>query len=135
MKFSTLGGLFSHYHEVRAGLSSVRTGTPTPEAIRQEVFSSEPVKSRDAVEYRYALVGDVKLYLRRLEWYDAYILLCRMVKPHEEPVVYRDIPKLLKQAGHPYPRAFNHHNHVYERFRKVIRPLAEDHFRERGYLR
>jgi hypothetical protein len=127
--------MFSHYHEVRAGLESVRTGTPTPESLRQEVNTSEPVKARDSLEYRKAFVGDVQLYLRKLEWWEAYILLARMVKPWEEQVTWYGIAKHLKRVGHDYPRSFRDGSNIARTYRNVIKPLAEDHFRDRGYLR
>jgi hypothetical protein len=137
LKFSTLGGLFSHYHEVRASMSGARTNMPDAEALRMECFVGNPVKARSGMEYRKALVGDVQLYLRQVEWWEAFILLGRMRPPGHEQISWGGIVKILQRVsnGRGYPKYMKDKRNVASRYRKNILPLAEDHFRQEGYLR
>jgi hypothetical protein len=108
---------------------------PDAESLRLEVFTGEAVKARDAIEYRNAFVVDVQIYLRSLEWWEAYIILGRMVKPGEDQVTWRKLVAKLKDIGQPYPKKLKHHSNLFVQYRDIIKPNAEAYFRDRGYIR
>jgi len=90
MRFHTLGGIFSYYHELRESLMSAKTNMPMPEALRQEVFVSNPEKARSGIEGKYAFIADVQNAVNRLKWY-------------ESEVIWGRFPP---RAGGSWPRAF-----------------------------
>ena len=135
MTHETLIGMFHHYYDVRAGLESARTNMPDPEALRLETSDCNPVKARDAQEYRKAFVGDVGIYLKKIEWHERYIMLARMVKPGEEQVGWTRIIRRLNRIGKPFPKSLKDISNLRNAYRDRIKPHAEAYFRERGYLR
>jgi hypothetical protein len=107
---------------------------PDPESLRRECFIGNPVKARDGMEYRKALVGDVHAYLRGVEWWEAMILASRLRPANEEPLSWEKIVKILSQVDRPYPKYMRDKRHVRARYYDAFKPLAEDHFRREGYL-
>jgi hypothetical protein len=126
--------MFSHYYEVREGLSSSRTNTPQPEVLREEIFTSNQVKARSAVEYRAAFVADIDNYLKRLDWYDCEVMLGRMPEPGCKQVAWRKLSKVIKADIRTCPRNLSDHSNLAKRYYKSLVPDAERYFRDRGYL-
>lgn len=135
--FDTLGGLFSYYHELRASLCTVPTNMPDCEVIRSGMNPGDPVKARDLVEYRKAMVGDVQIYLYRLPWYDSTVLVGRNPPPGYKQITWRRLVKDLRRMSHGrgYPKSYLSHGNLFRRYKDKIKPVAEAHFRAIGYLR
>jgi hypothetical protein len=127
--------MFAYYHEVRAALCSPRTNMPQPEALRQEIFVSNPKKARSVLECKKAFVGDVEIYLRRIEWWERIAIEGRMVAPGEDQVSWNKLAKRIGKEGRPLPRALKNMGNLFREYRDIIRPNAEAYFRDRGYLR
>jgi hypothetical protein len=71
---TTLRGLFMRYYEVRESLGAPKTSMPQPESLKREVFVSNPQQARDSIEYQWAFLCDVELYLDRIDWHDKVII-------------------------------------------------------------
>ena len=125
--------MFSHYHEVRASLTGARTSMPDSEALRLEVFTGEPVKARDSQEYRQALIADIELYLKRIEWYEAVTLRCRMRPAGTKSLSFHKITKLLKTSHKKYPYYLSHGS-IQNRYDDIVIPAAERYFRDKEYI-
>lgn len=128
---TTLKGLLMHYLEVKESMRAPKTSTPQPESLRQDVVTFNPRKARDIIEYKWAFVCDVELYLRRIDWHDKLLIEGRVIAE-------KSWGKLIKEMnldGRVVPKRYKHKRSLSEMFGKVIRPNAEHYFRERGYLR
>jgi hypothetical protein len=138
VKFDTLGGIFSYYHEVRASMYGARTNMPDSEALRLEVMGTpNPMRARSSMEYRKALIGDIQLYVKKQPWHDQYLLMGRLRPPGEAQISFNRIVALVRElsSGRTIPWQYRDRANLRKHWSRVIRPLAEDYFRERGYLR
>ena len=137
MKPTTLEGMFHKYYEVQAGLKSARTSMPDPETSSMNVQDKSAQKSRDSLEGRKAFVADVNNYVGRLHWCDKYIIMGRN-RPHgEKRVSWSKLVKLLRIMARfrKIEYYYRDYSDMSKRYRNNIRPLAEDYFKEIGYLK
>jgi hypothetical protein len=119
---TTLRGLFMRYYEVRESLGAPKTSMPQPESLKREVFVSNPQQARDSIEYQWAFLCDVELYLDRIDWFDRV-------------VIEGKIPAFENEDGRPFPKRYKNPGNLSKFFGEVIKPNAEAYFRDRGYLR
>jgi hypothetical protein len=129
--------MFAQFYEVRAGLRSSRTSTPQPEALKEEVFTGDSRKAKSGLENRNAFVVDVCNYLNRIPWYDAVMILGRIVEPGRKKMSWRRIARFIKKesSNRKCPARLGYYQHLNERYKSVVRPDADHYFREIGYLR
>ena len=112
-----------------------KTSMPQPESLRQDIVVSNPQKARDSMEYQNAFVCDVELYLKRIIWHDRLLIKGRVTAPGIEQKSWRVLIIEMNEDGRPFPKRYKHKASLSEFFGEVIKPNAENYFRERGYLR
>lgn len=137
---TTLRGLLSHYYEVRESMRAPKSSTPDPERLRLESITFDGNNGNPkGVSYRkemnYALVCDVELYLKRIDWFDKLLIEGRITAHEGDQKSWRSLIKIMNADGRPIPRAYKHPFELSKMFGQVIKPNAEAYFRDRGYIR
>ena len=132
---TTLRGLFLRYFEVRESMRAPKTSMPQPEALRMDVTVSNPYKARSSMESHKAFICDVELYLNRIAWHDSLLIKGRVTAPGIDQKSWRVLIKEMNDDGRPFPKFYTNKGSLSKFFGEVVKPNAENYFRERGYLR
>lgn len=135
--FPSVHSLMCAYYALRRSLEAAKTCTPDPDRFRAGGHVRNSMAARSIEEEKFSFVGDVDVFLKRVQWWEAVILTSRVVPQGYKPRTYGQIALTLesraKREGLYLPGRLIYRQHLHTELERV-KKRAEKHFTEKGYL-
>jgi len=141
--FSSINSIFSYYYFLKSRLESNPSNFPAEERFKVFIQCVKPMESKSIREAMFAFVGDVEMFLdNRLEWWEKFILVNRVVADGDYPRSYGEIVidikgesrrRIREDQNGSYPRRLCYRQNVRREFLRLFH-RAKDYFKGRGYM-